>query len=50
MAAIDRKRTLISAIIAVPERPLSGKADVEPGRPENRGCERPLYIWKRPLS
>jgi len=34
MTASGRKRTLISAVFVVPERPLSGKADIKPETPE----------------
>ncbi len=34
MSACGRKRTLISEVFGVPERPLSGKADIKPETPE----------------
>ncbi len=33
-SASGRKRTLISVDFAIPERPLSGKADIKSGTPE----------------
>ncbi len=33
-SAIGRKRTLISTLFGVPERPLPGKGDIKPETPE----------------